>query len=213
MLINKVVFGCILTFLSLSWGGGNALAVHTVKTTTLYKVLDIPYNIKITTIQPLNSNISEVTGVAKQSIYGGIMCYFDPVLKVTGDWIVEIENNSDIDFYVSDSFIPLKAHDTIRYAIYSNLSLSSSRSRWDNSSGWEKEFVDIEKNFYLYYNKIKKSSFPVLATFQHHKNSSKYCTFDDTRSIFRKNSASYIWVDTYTLSGTIKSDKLQDDGS
>ena len=186
--------------------------MHTVKITTPYKVLDIPYNIKITTIQPLNSNISEVTGVIKQSIYRGMFCTFDPVLEVTGDWIVEIENNSDIDFYVSDSFIPLKAHDTIRYAIYSNLSLSRSSSSW-NILGWGKEFVDVEKNFYLYYNKIKKSSFSVLATFQHHRNSSKSCTFDDTRSIFRKNSASYIWVDTYTLSGTIKSDKLADDGS
>lgn len=150
----KKIFGCILAFLSLS----GVFAQHSISTAMKYKVVDIPYEIKITSVEYLTSNFGSV-GTGTRSYVGSLpTCRFDTNLEVQGTWKVKVENNSDIDFTIN-TYTALKAHSTVYLNVFDNLYASASYLLYDYYANQWRYYIDYYGHVTETHNSLNKFLF------------------------------------------------------
>lgn len=168
--MKKIFFIALLIFLPPFWGWGGvntSYAAHNINATMKYKLLDADYEVKVTTIETFTSNYASLTGTeVKNSSHD---CVFkDPKLTISGAWIVEIENNSDIDFaikYPDKDYVRIvPAHSTKQLILrsYTNftkdfLTYSTHVDKWTSLNGFNfyylfNYYYNTEQAFILYYS-------------------------------------------------------------
>ena len=203
-------------------GGDSALAQHYFNLNTKFNE-DVPYEIKVTSIEYLKSNLDSV-GTGTKSKYGSLdTCDFNTNLEISGNWIVKIENNSNIDLAIlenSDKYTALKAHSTINYIVYNNIYASASYLLYNYYANKWFYYQDYYGHVTDKYNRLTKS-----INFEYEKNStwedvpmSFYLKMDNACNIvefqhsFSGGSSQYTTTiangNEYIIKGTIKKSRL-----